>query len=111
MPPTVKGCYLNVLLNIICCAHWLTVAVSDFGCSTTSATGTVDISNAENMLATGAEYERLVTEIMCMGFEREQVVQALRASFNNPDRAVEYLMNVIYLCIYVYVIYVSTNFA
>ena len=58
------------------------------------SSATLDITAAENMLATGGEYERLVTEIMAMGFEREQVVRALRASFNNPDRAVEYLMTV-----------------
>lgn len=43
---------------------------------------------------TGAEYEFMLTEMMSMGYERERVVAALRASFNNPHRAVEYLLTV-----------------
>jgi len=52
------------------------------------------LSEAEGLLVTGETYEQTVLEIMSMGFERDQVVRALRASFNNPDRAVDYLFNV-----------------
>lgn len=42
-------------------------------------------------LVTGSEYERMVANLCDMGFPKEEVVRALRAAFNNPDRAVEYL--------------------
>ncbi|PWA15547.1 hypothetical protein CCH79_00014668 [Gambusia affinis] len=52
----------------------------------------VSSSDREGKRLTGAEYEAMLTEIMSMGYERERVVAALRASFNNPHRAVEYLL-------------------
>ncbi|KAL7332929.1 UV excision repair protein rad23 [Mucor circinelloides] len=49
--------------------------------------------NIDTSLVTGSQLDSVIQNLMEMGFEREQCVRALRASFNNPDRAVEYLFN------------------
>ena len=42
----------------------------------------------------GAERAEAIANMEAMGFERNQIEAAMRAAFNNPDRAVEYLLNV-----------------
>lgn len=50
------------------------------------------VAQAEATLVTGEEYQRKVRQIADMGYPTEQVELALRASYNNPERAVEYLI-------------------
>ncbi|KAK9768933.1 UV excision repair protein rad23, variant 2 [Basidiobolus ranarum] len=56
-------------------------------------TNTQNATNVDAELATGPEHEAAISHMLEMGFEREKITKAMRASFNNPDRAVEYLMN------------------
>lgn len=47
---------------------------------------------SENTMVPNSEVEAMVDRIAEMGFDKAQIRLALQASFNNPDRAVEYLM-------------------
>ncbi|CAG9937758.1 unnamed protein product [Clonostachys rosea f. rosea IK726] len=49
-------------------------------------------SGAPSGLAMGPERAEAIANMEAMGFERSQIEAAMRAAFNNPDRAVEYLL-------------------
>jgi len=54
---------------------------------TAAATG-----GTTSSMVVGEEYNAMVQNIVDMGYDKSQVIAALRASYNNPERAVEYLL-------------------
>lgn len=56
---------------------------------------------AASNLAVGSELEQTIQQIMDIGggnWDRETVTRALRAAYNNPERAVDYLYSVCICC-------------
>lgn len=62
--------------------------------TTTGSTSSVNTTeSAASALLTGSALESSITELMALGYSREQVMLALNRSFHNADRAAEYLLS------------------
>ncbi|KAM3188946.1 hypothetical protein ACQJBY_067724 [Aegilops geniculata] len=70
-------------------------AVSDTPAPAVTASGDADVySQAASNLVSGGSLEQTVQQILDMGggtWDRDMVVRALRAAYNNPERAIDYL--------------------
>ncbi|KAJ3398305.1 UV excision repair protein rhp23, partial [Chytridiales sp. JEL 0842] len=62
------------------------------GATPAAAAPPANLSFDASTLATGSAYQAAVQNLVEMGFPTEDVNRAMKAAFNNPDRAAEYLM-------------------
>lgn len=68
-------------------------ATSGTESATPSTPAPAPATNTESGTQQDESMSEAVKNLMDMGFPEDQVKSCLRAAFNNPDRAVEYLMN------------------
>ena len=55
-------------------------------------------------VAAEEQYDSAVVDLMDLGYPHNDVIRAMRASFNNPDRAAEFLLSVrsvLFVCLFV----------
>lgn len=74
--------YIVIMLSLLC-----------FNCSVHTDT----YGQAASNLVAGTSLDETIQQIMDMGggnWDRETVTRALRAAYNNPERAVDYLYSV-----------------
>jgi UV excision repair protein RAD23 len=67
---------------------------SPAGVATSTATETPTRLNDPSALTFGAERAEAIANLESMGFPRSEIDIAMRAAYYNPERAVEYLMDV-----------------
>lgn len=65
----------------------------DTGAAAAASTATTASPTDSNSLVTGQQYEHSVRQICEMGFPEDEAKRALRAAYNNPNRAVEFLFS------------------
>lgn len=92
-PPAAVAAPTPVPKPVVAPAPSPAAAVDDGGVKPMD-TGDDSVANAESTLLTNQQQIESTIQQLCeMGFPREDVVKALRAAFNNPNRAVDYLMS------------------
>lgn len=80
-------------LSLSFCNWFLFIGKCDIECSASSDT----YGQAASNLVAGSELEQTIQQLMDMGggmWDKETVMRALQAAYNNPERAVDYLYSV-----------------